>query len=49
MEQVILSIFVIIRAKRVCAVLAAVYIAARLSIERFHAAAGVQLSRIVTG
>ena len=49
MEQVILSIFVIIRAKRVCAVLAAACIAARLSIGRFHAAARVQLSRIVTG
>jgi hypothetical protein len=49
MEQAILSICVIVRAKRVCAFLAAACIAARLSIGRFHATAKVQLSRIVTG
>src|SRR5271169_5788201 len=49
MEQVFLSMFVIIRAKRVCAVLATACIATRLSIGQFHATGKVQLSRIVTG
>lgn len=49
MGQVFLSTFVIIRAKRACAVPAAACIALRWPIGRFHASGKVQLSRIVTG